>query len=1693
MEGKTPDTMRPRQLRKEGERDSRVEKALMEGEKHFLSNLQPSSSLSGSGASPDGHSWTSLSSASDLSLSHLSSASAKTLHTAEYELSASGSAVACSSMPSLCSTAPPAASSSSSHSTFSSLPLPSSQSCSRLSSSHGCLASPSLSSASLASSSRAQERTAACASLCCLGRSLAPIQDAGSLRRPRWFLAAPSPHLLALLQREAARCRATEPRAAPQAPSSPSAASAPLRPSSGSPPDTVEKQKRGESERDGSSAALLHPPAGCFPSGQRSASSAAVPTHRAPRKARDCPEDPQAVEGKAREQGRDSEKEMAEAAVTVRQGLLDAARGDAIPESACLPPSLPSSAVCAGADEQAKTVDGIQADALSGAQRSSTSRREKPGGEGSPSVPASSLPAPPSAAPVSSSASPSSSFWTSRQREGVEPSASSSQMSDVVSASSLPGESFGSSSSASVPCLCRGWPRDAGSLPLCDTCEERSGAAPSSSVDGEGALANALAAAPWPPGVLPGTEGSTVSLSDLACPLPPALLPEEDASWAMVLLPAAKKREETRGKEREAEAGGDAPLARSAACPEDEGTAGEGPETAAADAAVGLHEVTSHLAASVLLEEGEEDPVKTLAVTAVTAHAAAAAGGIVLGSDEGGDDPIGGVFYAVGDEGSVEWTEGGGALESEEGGQRGAEAERDDEAAQGLAEVKREAADGVSGYREAPPAPRRQERSQEAGQRGVNAPGQESEQESPATESRACSVSLGADRGRADVSAAGVGVEAQRQKAKSLCVSQSTFSTQAAAAHAGAGEAVTGVEESSRDRVSALSPSSDRFAAPWASAALSHCPFDKREPTEAGRAEREGQKERRDEVEAAVMQRDEEAEDDEANRSRGGGRRAHGVASDEDEREGEGSGGEEADMWSEAEEEEEEEARADARAMARERAARWMRAREMARDKSAERGSGKERERRAARRLRKGETPEESMSPSWSDEEKDAPPRGGGLTGTPQTHTSFSTYCSSSASPLLSSSSSSSPLLPPSSPALLSAASSPDLSWSASFSVVPPLAGAHPFPAYAPRRGVTAELKRKSSSAGSAGGGASFAEARREAADGRGVGKRGGRRDDACEEELRAPGPRTARAAGTEKIREGEETRSREKGDSRSVASVICEDRRGGGGVQRGPEGGDDGHGGPSRKTSGDRLGQSSAESPQLLSASQTPRSSVVDLGGFILPPPPPATLPPSRARAVLLQAPDKTKMRGKGAEEKGNEASRRQGADSPTLAPSAAVASPRLARSSHGSFGETSPRPEAEGSNMRGGVGSDGDGESEKKGRGDGKADQGCLSFPSASPSVSSRSAGRVPFERRSYLLIKKLNFILRHGAPLFKLPMREDGYVRIRELLELECMKGVTWEEIYLVVASNFKRRYEICYDPREPEHAGRDSVLVVDAGQRLPPAPKASAAAPPPSRSSELTPKIFPLSSGMARKAVLSADTRGGSEDELSLFQGTPPFPSSATPHLINDRWLLRATQGHTIRHISSELLLRRIRDPAEIPKCVHGTYMKNWLAIRTVGLSRMHRNHIHFAPGLPCECGVVSGMRQTNDVAIYVDVERAMRDGIRFFVSNNNVILTEGIRGKLAPKHFKRAIHLKWDVVLFEDGQDFTPLYFDRLPAELRLETSKALFAQELAHAQVLDDSPCGPTTAALLAEGDLCGGEGAENLGAGEAQIPRAPA
>ncbi|MED6264231.1 tRNA 2'-phosphotransferase 1 [Characodon lateralis] len=103
-------------------------------------------------------------------------------------------------------------------------------------------------------------------------------------------------------------------------------------------------------------------------------------------------------------------------------------------------------------------------------------------------------------------------------------------------------------------------------------------------------------------------------------------------------------------------------------------------------------------------------------------------------------------------------------------------------------------------------------------------------------------------------------------------------------------------------------------------------------------------------------------------------------------------------------------------------------------------------------------------------------------------------------------------------------------------------------------------------------------------------------------------------------------------------------------------------------------------------------------------------------------------------------------------------------------------------------------------------------------------------------------------------------------------------------------------------------------------------------------------------------------------------------------------------------------------AGTPDCpteaVHGSYLRSWPSIQQQGLSRMKRTHIHLACGLPGEDGVISGMRKNCDLAVFIDVPRALADGIEFFWSENGVLLTAGdAEGKLLPKYFTRALTLK----------------------------------------------------------------------------------
>ncbi|XP_070622330.1 tRNA 2'-phosphotransferase 1 isoform X2 [Erythrolamprus reginae] len=122
-------------------------------------------------------------------------------------------------------------------------------------------------------------------------------------------------------------------------------------------------------------------------------------------------------------------------------------------------------------------------------------------------------------------------------------------------------------------------------------------------------------------------------------------------------------------------------------------------------------------------------------------------------------------------------------------------------------------------------------------------------------------------------------------------------------------------------------------------------------------------------------------------------------------------------------------------------------------------------------------------------------------------------------------------------------------------------------------------------------------------------------------------------------------------------------------------------------------------------------------------------------------------------------------------------------------------------------------------------------------------------------------------------------------------------------------------------------------------------------------------------------------------------------------------IRANQGHSLQ--VPELELTPLQTLQDFPETVaHGTLLRHWPAIRQHGLSRMGRTHIHLAPGLPGEGAILSGMKISSEVAVIIDIPKALADGISFFRSANGVILTAGnAEGRLLPRYFSRALQLQ----------------------------------------------------------------------------------
>ena len=100
---------------------------------------------------------------------------------------------------------------------------------------------------------------------------------------------------------------------------------------------------------------------------------------------------------------------------------------------------------------------------------------------------------------------------------------------------------------------------------------------------------------------------------------------------------------------------------------------------------------------------------------------------------------------------------------------------------------------------------------------------------------------------------------------------------------------------------------------------------------------------------------------------------------------------------------------------------------------------------------------------------------------------------------------------------------------------------------------------------------------------------------------------------------------------------------------------------------------------------------------------------------------------------------------------------------------------------------------------------------------------------------------------------------------------------------------------------------------------------------------------------------------------------------------DRTMIRARQGHSI-NVDVELA-------EAIPPQVlyHGTSVNSLVSIMTKGLTPGKRLHVHLSSDV--EAAQKVGRRHGELIVLRIDARRMENDGVKFFLSNNGVWLTD----------------------------------------------------------------------------------------------------
>jgi len=109
--------------------------------------------------------------------------------------------------------------------------------------------------------------------------------------------------------------------------------------------------------------------------------------------------------------------------------------------------------------------------------------------------------------------------------------------------------------------------------------------------------------------------------------------------------------------------------------------------------------------------------------------------------------------------------------------------------------------------------------------------------------------------------------------------------------------------------------------------------------------------------------------------------------------------------------------------------------------------------------------------------------------------------------------------------------------------------------------------------------------------------------------------------------------------------------------------------------------------------------------------------------------------------------------------------------------------------------------------------------------------------------------------------------------------------------------------------------------------------------------------------------------------------------------DDKTLIRARQGHSI---DVDVELKEIKPPFIL---YHGTAIRFLESILKEGIKKMSRNYVQLSNDLDTAESV--GSRHGKPVILLINTKKMEEDGIKFYLSANNVVLTDYVD----PKYIK----------------------------------------------------------------------------------------